>query len=158
MTTEEQIKGLMEEAAAAGDDAMVCIATLAAMSQSGAVAECVIAERSGQEDTGMNNDRTWTTDADILTAADAGELWMVEDAKARAVTRATIPERDERFGSSWILVRAPAAADAIRVASRGYETEEEARLRAYQLACDFAAKRGTASTPDLRVLRLEAES
>jgi len=71
---------------------------------------------------------TWALDSDLYTAADAGELWRVEDAEAICLGRHDVTDliilvaghtRDsETYGKDWILVRACSSEYAIRTAAQ----------------------------------------
>lgn len=60
-----------------------------------------------------------STDADLFTAADGGELWHVEAGAARPVRRDEVAclAHDDEYASSWVIVRAPSAAEALEVAA-----------------------------------------
>jgi hypothetical protein len=72
-----------------------------------------------------------TTDADLLEAADAGELWRVEieDGEAQLLSEAdarTITQ-DDTYAQDWIVVRA-SCADEARAIARAYDESPEWRV------------------------------
>ena len=76
-----------------------------------------------------------TTDADLLSAADAGELWRVEDGEAFSWSRVDLDhlgtpghlELDDNYGTIWVFVRADTAAEAVKIAS-AYDNEGNWRV------------------------------
>ena len=65
-----------------------------------------------------NSTRVLGTNFDILTIADSGELYRVEDGVACLLSRASIPETDDHYGREWVLVRADSGAQAKEIAQR----------------------------------------
>ena len=66
---------------------------------------------------------TLGTDFDVLTIADRGDLYRVEDGIAYLLSRAFIPETDDAFGRDWVLVRADSKDTALRIAQQYDEAE-----------------------------------